>query len=91
VERDKIKPVNNELNHDFLRGKVSFPEDIPSMLTLLANYRGGKVFNYTVEAILDGMTLVQDAGKPWKKATCTHCGSKQYKAAKCVPLWQLNR
>jgi hypothetical protein len=58
VERDKFKAVINELNNDFLRGKVSFPEDIPTMLTLLANYRGGKVSNYKVEAMLDGVVLV---------------------------------
>ena len=84
VDRHKYKPVIDELNNDFLLGKVTFPEDIPSMLTLLSNYRGGKGSNAKMEAMMDGVALQQTITRaPSWRAACSHCGSKQHKAATC--------
>jgi hypothetical protein len=83
VDRGRYKEVIDELNNDFLRGTVSFPEDIPSMLTLLNNYRGGKISNYKMEAMLDGVTMTQGLTRTQSWRKCNLCGSTEHKAAKC--------
>ena len=78
VDRNRYKPVIDELNNDFLLGVTSFPEDVPGMLTLITNYRGARISNPKTEAMLDGVSMAQN-----EQATCSHCGSNKHKKNKC--------
>jgi hypothetical protein len=78
VDRGRYKAVIDELNNDYLLGSTTFPEDVPNMLNLIANYRGGRGSNPKTEAMLDGVVMNQaEHGK------CTNCGSTKHKWDGC--------
>ena len=72
VDRTTHLPVINELNNDFVAGRVNYPEDVAGMINLLTNRRGkGDGKAKREEAIKDGiaMEFVQ-----WKPIECWNCG-----------------
>jgi hypothetical protein len=71
ADRRRYKPVIDELNNDFLRGKTTYPEDIESMSLLMSNYRGHKsdtkLDAYNDGVILSQTSVVSDKKKKKKK------------------------
>jgi hypothetical protein len=89
VDRDRYKRVIDELNNEFILGKVHYPEDVPSMLKYLTNRRGSGG-NKKVEALRDGMqgiVLNQQGNNKNKKKKkpieCYVCGEEGHIASKC--------
>jgi hypothetical protein len=87
VDRERYKKVIDDLNNDFIVGKISYPEDVPGMLNLLTHRRGAGG-NKRVDAIRDGVTgasFAQSSGKgKGKKAfVCYICGEEGHKAYWC--------
>jgi len=54
VDKSKYGKAVDDLNNDFLLGAVSYPEDVPSMMTLLSNRRGDRGSNKVEGALRDG-------------------------------------
>jgi hypothetical protein len=55
VDPNRYGRTVDDLNNDFLLGTVSYPVDVPGMMTLLSNRRGGGGGNIHVNAIQDGV------------------------------------
>jgi hypothetical protein len=73
VDGNRYGTAVDDLNNDFLLGTVSFPDDVPGMMTLLSNRRGGgKKENKYVNALKDGM--VATSFMQQEKRTCFCCG-----------------
>jgi hypothetical protein len=66
ADRRRFKPIIDELNNDFLRGKVSYPEDVGSMCLLMSHYRGSRS-DKKLDAFNDGVTLAQIIDSSSKK------------------------
>ena len=84
VDRSCYKEVIDELGNDYSMGHVNYPEDIPSMLTLLTNRRGGHGKERS-DAIRDGQKALSFAQKrlPKKLGVCYVCGKKGHYAPAC--------
>ena len=90
VTKSRFKDVVDDLNNDFVLGKVTYPADTSAMLTLLSNRRGGS--NLIADALRDGMesegtAFAQEKGKSRteKLATikCFVCGKMGHYANNC--------
>jgi hypothetical protein len=87
VDRDRYRAVIDDLNNEFILGKVNYPKDVPSMLKYLINRRGAGG-NKKVEDIRDGIegtSLAQknDNNNQKKKFTCYTCGKEGHKSPQC--------
>jgi Zinc knuckle len=80
VDRSRYKSVLDDLNNDFLTGVVSYPEDVPGMVALLSNRRGGGASNKKMDAIRDGAFSV---GFSQMDRKCYKCGKKGHIAKFC--------
>ena len=56
VDRERHMNVIDDLNNDFLLGKVTYPSDASAMLTLLTNRRGNGGTSREEQALRDGVT-----------------------------------
>ena len=58
VDRARFKQTLDDLHNDFQLGKVSYPEDVPSMMNYLSNRRGaGGGSNRVVDALQDAAPM----------------------------------
>jgi hypothetical protein len=77
----------DDLNNDFLLGAVSYPTDVPSMLSLLTNRRGDGGGNKYVNDLQDGVmgvSFVQEEGRmEGRSMRCFCCGKRGHSAAMC--------
>jgi hypothetical protein len=66
VDGNRYGKTVDDLNNDFLLGTVSYPVDVPGMLSLLSNRRGDSGGNQCVNNMRDGMevnSFVQGEGR----------------------------
>jgi Zinc knuckle len=87
VNRHHYKDVIDELNNDFLLEKVNYPKDVPTMLAMLSNRRGGQKENKRLDAMNDGVpatsSFAQATHNKKKNVTCLKCGKKGHYANEC--------
>ncbi len=88
VDRHRYKKAVDELNNSFLLGTVDYPEDVPGMLTLLSNRRGGGGTTKEAEALKDGFTATSFAqqrkkGPRQRTIYCYRCGKKGHISRDC--------
>ena len=79
VDKGRYKKALDELNNDFLLGKINYPEDVAGMIKILTN-RKGDGGSKVQDALKDGMTFTQSG-----KSRCENCKRFGHKTEKC---WQ---
>jgi hypothetical protein len=82
-DRERYKPVVDDLGNDFTLGKPNYPEDVTGMLNLLTNWRGiGGNKTRQVEDLQDGVaTSFQQTSHP--KLKCNYCGKPGHVSEVC--------
>jgi hypothetical protein len=81
ADRERFKQVVNNLNNDFILGKISYPEDAAGMLHLLSNHRGNIGGpSKQLEALQDGVistsfTQTGSTAKNKQNRKCNYCGA----------------
>jgi len=90
VDRGRYKSVIDELNNEFILGKVNYPKDVPGMLNLLINRRGAGG-DKQMDAIRDGVGGISfgQTGKQYTNFRCHNCGKKGHIRRDC-PLKKHN-
>jgi Zinc knuckle len=87
VNRQHYKDAINKLNNNFLLDKVNYPKDVPTMLAMLSNCRGGQKENKWLDAMNDGVPIAtsfaQATPNKKKNITCLKCGKKGHYANEC--------
>jgi hypothetical protein len=88
VDGKQYGKTMDDLNNNFLLGAVSYPTDVPSMLSLLTNWRGDGGGNRYVNDLRDGVmgaSFVQEEGRPEGRSLkrCYCCGKRGHSAATC--------
>ena len=82
VDRIRHQDVVNDLNNDFILGKVTYPADTSGMLTLLSNRRGNGGTSKQEQALRDGLesegTSLHQHGP-----RCYACGKLGHVACDC--------
>ena len=81
VDRQRYKKVVDDLNNDFLSGTTNYPADVPGMLQLLSNRRGGGGSSKQVDAIRDGIQATSFMQR--KNIKCWKCGKEGHVAREC--------
>lgn len=79
VDRQRHKDVIDELNNDFLLGKVNYPSDTSGMLTLLTNRRGNGGTSQQEQALRDG----ESEGTSLHQAEEDHPDQHEHPEVKC--------
>jgi hypothetical protein len=90
VDRERNTTVIDDLNNDFLVGKVTYPSDTSAMLTLLSNRRGNGGTSKQEQALRDGVS----EGESFQQARdndqnehpdikCYNCNKKGHYADDC--------
>jgi hypothetical protein len=80
VDRERFQQVVNNLNNDFIRRKISYPEDAAGMLHLLSNHRGNTGGpSKQLEALQDGVistsfTQTGATARNKQNRKCNYCG-----------------
>jgi len=87
VDRDKYKKAVDDLNNDFLLGNTNYPEDVPGMMTLLTNRRGGGK-SRQIDAIRDGIGRAsfaqrQQGSSQRETRICYNCNERGHIARDC--------
>jgi len=89
VDKSKYGNAVDDLNNDFLLGAISYPEDVPSMMTLLSNRRGDHGGNKYVDALKDGDddssigSLASFLQREKKDKVCYCCGERGHTSPNC--------
>jgi hypothetical protein len=79
ADRERFKQVVNNLNNDFILGKISYPEDAAGMLHLLSNHRGNSGGpSKQLETLQDGVistsfTQTGATAKNKQNRKCNYC------------------
>lgn len=91
VNRGRYENVIDDLNNDFLLGKVTYPSDTSAMLTLLSNRRGHGGTSKEEQALRDGLTegtsFHQDSHADqheFPDIKCYNCNQKGHYASACT-------
>jgi len=82
VDRIRYQDVVNDLNNDFILGKVSYPADTSGMLTLLSNRRGNGGTSKQEQALRDGLES-QGTAFFQNGPRCYACGELGHVAHDC--------
>ena len=83
TDRKKYKTVIDELNDDFVKGNLSYPTDVPSMMALLSNHRGGNTSDRQRDDLVDGVVTTSFAQRGSTPFICCCCGGKGHGPKKC--------
>ena len=83
VDRKRYQHVVNDLNNDFILGKVTYPADTSGMLTLLSNRRGDGGTSQQEQALRDGLES-EGASFLQSGARCYACGKPGHIARDCT-------
>jgi hypothetical protein len=90
VHKERYMHVIDDLNNDFLLGKVTYPNDTSAMLTLLSNRRGKGGTSKQEQALRDGVSEgtsfhqeQNDKQNEYPKIKCFNCNSKGHYASDC--------
>jgi hypothetical protein len=86
VDSNRYKKVVDDLNNDFLVGKVSYPKDIAGMINLLNNSRGTGDENKYIQAALDGSddgTSFGQTETPQRGIKCFYCKKRGHISRFC--------
>jgi hypothetical protein len=83
VDRRKYRTVIDDLNNDFVKGNMSYPEDVSGMVTLLANRRGETTSRREEDDIKDGVNMNQMSSRKSKNVKCFKCKKRGHYASEC--------
>jgi hypothetical protein len=82
TDRKKYKTVIDELNDDFVKGTVAYPSDVPNMMALLSNHRGGNTSDRKRDDMVDGVVGTSFVQRK-TPIICYCCGGKGHGPRKC--------
>lgn len=90
VDRERHMGVIDDLNNDFLLGKVTYPSDTSAMLTLLSNRRGNGGTSKQEQALRDGVVegasfqqQEEDDQNEYPDIKCYNCNKMGHYANDC--------
>jgi len=89
VDRSRHGKAVEALNNDYLLGNISYPEDVPGMLTLLSNRRDGNSDSKYEEAQKDGALTMMSFVQKGKQVVCYCCGNKGHTSKNCTKNQQI--